>query len=392
MSHERPKAPQNVSDVLSMLTDAMKVQRQRGLPRMAPAQIRRIETLLTAVQEHEQPGSTTMSARERYLQASGASDTMPVPSSTAASSSSQEGSPAVRPESSSPRSASSSRPLTTMPSAAPSETSLGSALSSVRASSAVEPPERRVAAPPRDVRPAKDEADAYVPPDDAPWMIDESRPPASSRAAEPPRAAATSVVPAPSRSARPSQGLRVESLDELRDVIGNCRRCGLCESRRSIVFGEGNPRARLMIIGEAPSMGDDEAGRPFVDAAGELLDGMLRAMTLARDDVYMTNIVKCRPPNNRAPERDELRACAQFLRPAIESVRPDVILTLGNEASKLLLGGGFDFANRRGEWGAWEGVDVMPTWHPAHLLLKPEEKRSAWHDLQKVMARMGLQR
>lgn len=423
MSKERPRAPKNVGDVLSMLTDAMRLQRQRGLPRMAPAQIQRMERLLHAVQEQEDPGSTTVTARERYVQATGPRTTQntaqPAAQNTAPSAA-QSGAQNAEPTAT--RTTSQSVSANTSQSVAPargagadSAPAVARPVHAAPAPRTSSPPaserqttvstERTVADPSSGVpsTPAGGSSTtanvgaaqqpAYEPPADAPWMVDESQPPvrrAPAVVASP--AAATSAAVDVETTSPARRGIQVGSLEELRDVIGDCRRCTLCESRQSIVFGEGNPNARLMIIGEAPSMTDDAAGRPFVDAAGELLDGMLRAMTLDRSDVYMTTIVKCRPPNNRAPERDELAACAQFLRPAIETVRPDVLLTLGSEASKLLLGGGFDFAKRRGEWGVWDGVDVMPTWHPAHLLLKPEEKRSAWQDLQKVMARLGIQR
>lgn len=191
---------------------------------------------------------------------------------------------------------------------------------------------------------------------------------------------------ASSASAKDSPGL----LRAIRENLGDCQRCALAATRKHIVFGEGDPKARLMLIGEAPSRMDDERGRLFSDEAGELLNNMLKAMGLSREQVYTTSILKCRPPQNRAGEREELAACAAFLRPQIEAVRPEVILTLGSEASRLLLGHTFEFAARRGEWGAWENIPVMPTWHPGYLVHYPAEKRSAWADLQRVMERLGL--
>lgn len=145
-----------------------------------------------------------------------------------------------------------------------------------------------------------------------------------------------------------------------------------------------------MLIGEAPSATDDRNGTPFSDEAGALLDNMLRAMTLDRKDVYCTTVLKCHPPNNRAAQREELVNCAPFLRQQIEAIQPEVILTLGSQASRLLLGGRFPFAQNRGEWSEWESIPVMPTWHPGYLLQHPREKASAWRDLQSVMQKLGL--
>lgn len=174
--------------------------------------------------------------------------------------------------------------------------------------------------------------------------------------------------------------------------MGDCQRCALAQHRTNIVFGEGASRARLLFVGEAPSRADDQRGRIYSDEAGELLTKMIGAMGLDRSEVYITSILKCRPPNNRPGARDELIACASFLRPQVELVQPEVIVALGSEPSRLLLGGSFQFAARRGEWGAWEGVPVMPTWDPRYLVQHEEGKGSAWVDLQQVMARLGLRR
>lgn len=227
-------------------------------------------------------------------------------------------------------------------------------------------------------------------------------PQAAARAAQPTAPAArapkaqsappTSEVQVAALQNVPDRGAKTRTMADIRASLGDCTRCALSQSRTNLVFGEGDPDARLMLIGEAPSRLDDARGRLFSDDAGELLTAMLKAMGLGREQVYTTSILKCRPPNNRAGEREELMACARFLRPQIETVQPEVILTLGSEASRLLLGSSFEFSSRRGEWGAWEGIPVMPTWHPGYLIHHPAEKRSAWADLQQVMERLGLRR
>lgn len=219
-----------------------------------------------------------------------------------------------------------------------------------------------------------------------PWMIDESEPvaPPASRA---PRAAdRTSAIPSTAAAPRDKS----TALAALSQELADCQRCGLCNTRTHVIFGEGNPNARLMLIGEAPSRADDQSGHIFSDEAGELLTNMLQAMTLRRQDVYCTNILKCHPPNHRAAAREELATCAPFLRQQIEIIKPEVILTLGSQATRLLLGARFPFAQNRGEWNTWENIDVMPTWHPSYLLQHPREKASAWQDLQKVMQKLGL--
>lgn len=180
-----------------------------------------------------------------------------------------------------------------------------------------------------------------------------------------------------------------EQLEAIREDMGDCRRCGLCEGRNSIVFGVGSAQARLMFIGEGPGAEEDARGEPFVGAAGKLLDRMIGAMGMARSDVYIANVVKCRPPDNRAPDASEMKECLPFLRRQILSVRPAVIVTLGRTAMQGLLETDSGIGALRGRWQRWEGIAVMPTYHPAYLLRKPEAKREAWQDLQAVMARLG---
>jgi len=166
----------------------------------------------------------------------------------------------------------------------------------------------------------------------------------------------------------------------------------LHQGRHNIVFGVGNARARLMFVGEAPGEDEDRQGFPFVGKAGQLLTKMIEAMGLKRDDVYICNTVKCRPPNNRNPEPDELDACEPFLKGQLAAVRPEVIVTLGKFAAQSLLREGTPITRLRGNWRQYEGIPVMPTFHPAYLLRSPQEKGKSWADLQEVMKKLGLKR
>ena len=187
-------------------------------------------------------------------------------------------------------------------------------------------------------------------------------------------------------------GIRAStSLEELRSALGDCERCKLCQGRTNIVFGVGDPHARLMFIGEGPGEEEDRAGKPFVGKAGALLDDIItKGMGLARADVYIANVVKCRPPNNRNPEPDEIVACEPFLRRQIELVRPEVIVTLGNFATQALLRDRTAISRRRGRWHEVDGTALMPTFHPAYLLRNPADKRLVWDDIKLVMSRLGL--
>lgn len=181
------------------------------------------------------------------------------------------------------------------------------------------------------------------------------------------------------------------TLEELRDVLGDCRRCKLCRGRTNIVFGVGNPRARLMFVGEGPGEEEDLRGEPFVGAAGALLtDIITKGMGLARSDVYIANVVKCRPPNNRDPEPDEIVACEPFLKRQVELVRPEVIVSLGRFATQALLGDRTAISRRRGRWHEFAGIALMPTFHPSYLLRNPVDKRLVWQDIQLVMERLDL--
>ena len=175
-----------------------------------------------------------------------------------------------------------------------------------------------------------------------------------------------------------------ETLEEIRADIGECLRCKLHESRTHIVFGEGNPNAELMFIGEGPGADEDATGRPFVGAAGKLLDKIIDAIGLKRDDVYIANVVKCRPPGNRKPEKDESSTCQQFLFRQISVIGPKVIVSLGNTPAEALIGIKGGITRIRGEFYDYHGMKIMPTFHPAYLLRDPTKKREVWEDMKKV--------
>ncbi|GIW41115.1 MAG: uracil-DNA glycosylase [Candidatus Binatia bacterium] len=188
-------------------------------------------------------------------------------------------------------------------------------------------------------------------------------------------------------------GSRAGSLEELRAEIGDCRRCKLHRSRTQIVFGVGNPRADLMFVGEAPGRDEDLQGEPFVGRAGQLLTEIItKGMGLRREDVYIANVVKCRPPENRNPEPDEIASCEPFLRRQIELVRPKVLVALGKFAAQTLLGTTAPISKLRGVWHEYHGTKLMPTLHPAYLLRNPADKKLVWEDIKQVMRELGLGR
>ncbi len=177
------------------------------------------------------------------------------------------------------------------------------------------------------------------------------------------------------------------SLNELEERLKNCSRCKLAKGRTHLVFGEGNPQAELMFVGEGPGRDEDLQGRPFVGRAGQLLTRIISAMNRKRSDVYIANIVKCRPPNNRNPEPDEVKACMPFLLKQIEIVRPKVICALGGVAFQNLMETKAPISKLRGNLYPWrEGIYLIPTFHPAFLLRNPAKKREVWEDVQKIMA------
>lgn len=184
---------------------------------------------------------------------------------------------------------------------------------------------------------------------------------------------------------------RPVALQAIREEIGDCTRCPLAYAgRRNIVFGDGDPSARLLFVGEGPGADEDASGLPFVGKAGQLLNNMITAMGLKREQVYIANIVKCRPPANRVPEPVEANTCSQFLVKQIDVVQPEVIVALGSTAATYLLGVKQSLASLRGRWHSCRGAKLAVTYHPAFLLRDPRQKGEAWKDLQRVMAEMGL--
>jgi uracil-DNA glycosylase family 4 len=182
------------------------------------------------------------------------------------------------------------------------------------------------------------------------------------------------------------------SMDGLKDLVLGCTRCTLHQNRKHVVFGEGCPAATLLFVGEGPGEDEDLSGRPFVGEAGTLLTRIIEnGMGLKRGDVYICNVVKCRPPGNRDPLDEETETCLPFLRQQIQLVGPRVICTLGQVAGRALLGGGFRMTQARGQWHAYQGIPVMPTFHPAYLLRNPSAKRRVWEDIKKIMNRLGLE-
>jgi len=189
-------------------------------------------------------------------------------------------------------------------------------------------------------------------------------------------------------------GIMRRGLPQVRAELGECTRCKLHETRKSIVFGVGAEDAPLMFVGEAPGEQEDRRGEPFVGPAGELLDKMIEAMGWSRQTVYINNIVCCRPPGNRNPQPDEVSACKPFLEARIAAIAPRIIVALGRPAANTLLGVDAPISSLRGTFHDRNGIKVMPTFHPAYLLREPDRKRDAWADLKLVMAelaRLGIQ-
>ena len=182
-----------------------------------------------------------------------------------------------------------------------------------------------------------------------------------------------------------------DSLPKIFTDIGDCTRCKLHRGRTKLVFGDGNPKADLVFVGEGPGRDEDAQGLPFVGRAGKLLTQMIEAMGLQRKDVYICNVVKCRPPENRTPEKDEVETCSPFLLRQLDSIAPKVIVCLGSVAAQTLLQTNRGISHFRGEWLEFRGRKLMATYHPAYLLRNPGAKGEVWKDLQKVMAVLGLQ-
>jgi DNA polymerase len=201
-------------------------------------------------------------------------------------------------------------------------------------------------------------------------------------------------VPVPPRpggetaSAEASATAGGETLEEIRREILACRRCALCSGRRNVVFGVGNPRARLLFVGEGPGEEEDRQGEPFVGAAGRRLTHWIRRIGLARQDVYIANIVKCRPPGNRAPLPEEAAACLPYLRRQIRAIRPEVICTLGAVALNFLLGNNDRITRARGQWRDLDGIPLLPTYHPAYILRNAAREHEVLADFDLLADRL----
>jgi uracil-DNA glycosylase len=197
----------------------------------------------------------------------------------------------------------------------------------------------------------------------------------------------TQAMPVASPQTAPAAGGAWETLQS---TVHDCTACRLAGTRTNVVFGTGNPNADLMFIGEAPGRDEDLKGEPFVGRAGQLLTDIIKAMKLSRDDVYIANVIKCRPPENRNPEADELDACRPFLRQQVAMIQPKVIVTLGRFGLQSLTEKAYAISSVRGEWLEYEGIRLMPTYHPAYLLRNPAAKKDVWNDMKKVMTELGL--
>ncbi len=196
-------------------------------------------------------------------------------------------------------------------------------------------------------------------------------------------------IPVCSQSLKKDEGTcRQETLSELESSLQGCVLCPLCKERKNIVFGSGNPQADIVLVGEAPGREEDEQGCPFVGEAGHLLDKILFAMQLSRENVYICNVIKCRPPRNRDPLPNEIASCEQFLKRQLAAIRPQLIITLGRFAAQVLLQTKDPIGRLRGHWREYEGIPVMPTFHPAYLLRNPAGKRDVWEDMKQVMQRL----
>jgi uracil-DNA glycosylase family 4 len=192
-------------------------------------------------------------------------------------------------------------------------------------------------------------------------------------------------VPAPDWLQVKPDDRQGQTLPDVRDALGDCRRCPLCETRANLVFGEGNVGAGLVFVGEAPGADEDRQGRPFVGKAGQLLTRIIVAMGLQRQDVYICNILKCRPPENRNPRPEEIAACEPFLIRQLQAIRPKIICALGTFSAHTLLKTDVPISVLRGRFHSYQGIPLMPTYHPAYLLRNPAAKKQVWEDVQKIM-------
>ncbi|HYH08291.1 MAG TPA: uracil-DNA glycosylase [Thermoanaerobaculia bacterium] len=200
----------------------------------------------------------------------------------------------------------------------------------------------------------------------------------------------TAVLGHPEPIAEAAVAPPVDSLEALIAQAHNCNACRLAGTRTNVVFGVGNPDADVMFIGEAPGRDEDIQGEPFVGRAGQLLTDIIKAMKLTRDQVYIANVIKCRPPENRNPEADEMEACRPFIRQQVALVKPKVIVTLGRFGLQSLTEKAYSISAVRGSWLDYNGIKLMPTYHPAYLLRTPAAKKDVWADMKKVMAELGI--
>ncbi len=230
-------------------------------------------------------------------------------------------------------------------------------------------------------------------------LADRSTPELSTQGPELEKSAAASIAIFGADAAEPfsapvlSREEKVRALAAMDDKeVRTCTKCRLCETRTHTVFGEGDPEAQIFFIGEGPGENEDLSGRPFVGRAGQKLDDMIRSMGLAREQVFIANIVKCRPPANREPAPDETSTCTPYLVRQLEIVRPKVIVTLGKPSTQYMLQSKLSMSRLRGTWQQWRGIKLMPTYHPAYLLRNytPETRMAVWSDLKQVMAFLGL--
>jgi DNA polymerase len=194
------------------------------------------------------------------------------------------------------------------------------------------------------------------------------------------------AVPSLAATRAPEAPDPASALAMIRDALGDCRRCRLCEGRTNIVFGVGDPGARLMFVGEGPGADEDARGEPFVGRAGQLLTRIIESMGLARGEVYIANVVKCRPPENRTPRPDEIATCSPFLFQQIRSIKPRVLVCLGTPATQTVLGTRATITHLRGRFREIDGIRIMPTYHPAYLLRNPAAKKEVWEDMKQVIA------
>jgi DNA polymerase len=204
-----------------------------------------------------------------------------------------------------------------------------------------------------------------------------------------PATSSPQVIPEP--SALPADVLPPEGLASVREELGDCHRCRLGATRTNLVFGAGNPAARLVFVGEAPGGDEDQQGIPFVGEAGQLLTKIISAMGFRRDEIYICNVLKCRPPQNRNPQADEIEQCHPFLLRQLQAIGPEVIVALGTFAAQTLLRTRGPISKLRGVFHDYHGIPLMPTFHPAYLLRNAGMKREVWDDMQKVMKRLGME-